>query len=247
MEFKEQYAVEMSNISKTYSSGLIEVKALKDIQLNVAKGERLVILGPSGSGKTTFLNLLGGITCPDNGRDDIRLSVFGYDISHFSLRELSNYRRDRIGFIFQFFNLFPALTAIENVIIGIQLLKKTTKKDLDVAAIGKKYLEMVGLEDRIHHYPSQLSGGQQQRVAIARALAKIPFVGKDFILLCDEPTGNLDTDTGNLIMGLIKKLNEENGITCVFVTHNTYLADYFAKRIIRLKNGQIESSQEVKK
>lgn len=237
----DQNAIEMTNISKTYTSGLIEVKALKEIDLNIAKGERLVILGPSGSGKTTFLNLLGGITTPDNGRDDIKLSVFGKDISFYNLSQLADYRRDRIGFIFQFFNLFPALTAIENVIIGIQLLKKTTKKDLNVAEIAKKYLEMVGLGDRIYHYPSQLSGGQQQRVAIARALAKIPFIGKDFVLLCDEPTGNLDTDTGNLIMDLIKKLNEDYGITCILVTHNNYLAELFAKKIIRLKNGIIES------
>lgn len=234
---KEQHAIEINNISKTYTSGLVEVQALKDISVDIKKGERLVILGPSGSGKTTFLNLVGGITTPDENNGTSYLNVFDKNIANYNLKELANYRRDRIGFIFQFFNLFPALTAVDNVIIGMQLLKKTTQKDLNVTDIAIKYLNMVGLGDRISHYPSQLSGGEQQRVAIARALAKIPFVGKDFVLLCDEPTGNLDTDTGNNIMELIKELNEEIGITCILVTHNTHLAELFAKRIVRLKNG----------
>ncbi len=237
MTVKEQHAIKLNNISKTYTSGLIKVEALKDINLNINAGERLAILGPSGSGKTTFLNLIGGITSPDKNNGTSSLEVFGKDIASYGLKELADFRRDRIGFIFQFFNLFPALTAIDNVIIGMQLLKKTMQKDLDVSDIAVKYLEMVGLGDRISHYPSQLSGGEQQRVAIARALAKIPFVGKKFVLLCDEPTGNLDTDTGNKIMELIKELNEEIGITCILVTHNTHLAEIFAKRIVRLKNG----------
>ena len=226
------------NISKTYISGEIEVQALKNLNFVVKNGERLVIGGPSGSGKTTLLNLLGGITSPDEKEGS--LNIFGKVIQNYNHKQLTEYRRDRIGFIFQFFNLFPALNALDNVIIGIDLLKKKLKSDLDTLEISTDYLEKVGLGDRLFHYPSQLSGGEQQRVAIARALAKIPFVGRNFLLLCDEPTGNLDTETSDKILDLIIELNEKEGITCIVVTHNLHIAEKFSTKIIRLKDGFIE-------
>jgi len=244
MSKSQQYAIELDNISKTYISGEIKVEALKDLNLRINKGERIAVLGPSGSGKTTLLNLLGGITNPDQGEGV--LTIFGKNIQDYSQKEFTYYRRDNVGFIFQFFNLFPALNAIDNVIIGIDLLKKRLKKenelrdDLDIYKIAKEYLKKVGLGDRLYHFPSQLSGGEQQRVAIARALAKIPFIGKDFLLLCDEPTGNLDTVTGGKVINLMIKMNEQEGITCIMVTHNIALANEFATKIINLKNGMLE-------
>jgi len=232
---KDLYAIESKNLSKTYISGEVKVEALKDINLQIKPKERLVILGPSGAGKTTFLNLLGGITSPD--KDKGFLKIFGAKIENYHLKQLCDYRKNKIGFVFQFYNLFPALTAIENVVISIELLNK--KRKLHLFDIAKKYLEMVGLGERLDHYPYQLSGGEQQRVAISRALAKIPFIGREFILLCDEPTGNLDTDTGDKIMDLIKELNVKEDITCVLVTHNPILAESFATEIIHIKNGMM--------
>ena len=233
----KQKAIEIENISKTYISGEVKVEALKNLNEDVSMGERLVVLGPSGSGKTTLLNLLGGITSPDKMGG--RLAVFGKDIQNFNQKNLTDYRRDRIGFIFQFFNLFPALNALDNIIIGIDILRKKLKKNLDTYQIAKDYLTKVGLEDRLYHYPSQLSGGEQQRVAIARALAKIPFVGQNFILLCDEPTGNLDTNTGEKIIKLMEEMNEKEGITVIMVTHNLNIAEMFATKMIHLENGMI--------
>ena len=232
---KGMNAIEIENLCKTYISGVVEVEALKDINLQVKPKERLVILGPSGAGKTTLLNLLGGITVPD--KNGGLLKIFDTQIQDYGRKKLCKYRKNRIGFVFQFYNLFPALTAIENVVISIELLNKD--HDFHLFDIATKYLKMVGLGDRLHHYPYQLSGGEQQRVAIARALAKIPFVGKEFILLCDEPTGNLDTDTGDKIIDLIMDLNQKEEITCVMVTHNPKIAQKFATNIVRLKNGQI--------
>ena len=235
---KTNYAIEIENLSKTYISGEIKVRALANINLKVKQKERLVILGPSGAGKTTLLNLLGCITHPD--KEEGFLKIFGTNVKDYNLRQLCNHRKNRIGFVFQFYNLFPALTAIENVVISIELLNK--KKKLHLYDVATKYLEMVGLGDRLHHYPYQLSGGEQQRVAIARALAKIPFVGREFILLCDEPTGNLDTDTGDKIVDLIIDLNEKEHITCILVSHNPLLAEKFALEIIQIKNGRIEEN-----
>ncbi len=237
MSKADQKAIEIENISKTYISGEVKVEALKNLNENVSMGERIVVLGPSGSGKTTLLNLLGGITSPDKMGG--RLTVFGEDIQNFNQKKFTDYRRNRIGFIFQFFNLFPALNALDNIIIGIDILRKKLKKKLDTYEIAKDYLTKVGLEDRLYHYPSQLSGGEQQRVAIARALAKIPFVGRNFILLCDEPTGNLDTNTGEKIIKLMEEVNEKEGITVIMVTHNLHIADMFATKTIRLENGMI--------
>lgn len=237
MSKANQKAIEIENISKTYISGEVKVEALKNLNENVSMGERIVILGPSGSGKTTLLNLLGGITSPDKMGG--RLTVFGEDIQNFNQKNFTDYRRNRIGFIFQFFNLFPALNALDNIIIGIDILRKKLKKKLDTYEIAEDYLTKVGLEDRLYHYPSQLSGGEQQRVAIARALAKIPFVGRNFLLLCDEPTGNLDTNTGEKIIKLMEEVNEKEGITVIMVTHNLHIADMFATKTIRLENGMI--------
>lgn len=236
MEKLADFAIDIDKLSKTYTSGVVKVEALKKINLKIKPKERLVILGPSGAGKTTLLNILGGITNPD--KDEGSLEIFGDNIRDYKLKQLCKYRKNRIGFVFQFYNLFPALTAIENVVISIELLNK--KRKLDLFDVATKYLEMVGLGDRLHHYPYQLSGGEQQRVAIARALAKIPFIGKEFILLCDEPTGNLDTDTGDKIIDLIMDLNEKEDITCVLVTHNPEIAKKFATKIIHLINGMIE-------
>ena len=243
MSKSELYSIEMSNISKTYISGQIKVHAIKNLNLKIDKGDRAVILGPSGSGKTTLLNVLGGITTPD--KDGGILTVFGDQIQYNDESKATIYRRERVGFIFQFFNLFPALNAIDNVIIAIDLLKQKLKKDLDTYKVAKEYLEKVGLGDRLYHFPSQLSGGEQQRVAIARALAKIPFIGKKFILLCDEPTGNLDTETSDKIIDLMKELNEEIGITIVLVTHNKRIGKKFATKIIQLENGQLKNNNKM--
>ena len=241
------HAIDLNAVFKTYISGDIKVCALNNMSFKVESGERVCVLGPSGSGKTTLLNLLGGITPPDETGKS-HLKIFGNEIQDYNDKQFTSYRRDRVGFIFQFFNLFPALNAVDNIIIGIDVLKKRLKREkclkeeLDTYTIAKEYLEKVGLEDRLFHYPSQLSGGEQQRVAIARALAKIPFIGKDFILLCDEPTGNLDTDIGQKIIDLMKKMNEEEGITIIMVTHNEVLAKNFANRLIRIRNGCLEQS-----
>ncbi|MFX1256919.1 MAG: ABC transporter ATP-binding protein [Promethearchaeota archaeon] len=239
MSKSKQFAIEMEKLSKTYISGEIKVQALKNLSFKLEGRQRLVVLGPSGSGKTTLLNLLGGITSPDENEGSLK--IFGKEIQNYNQKQLTNYRREKIGFIFQFFNLFPALNALDNVIIGIALFKKKIKKDLDTYEIAKNYLEKVGLEDRIYHYPSQLSGGEQQRVAIARALAKIAFVGKQFLLLCDEPTGNLDTNISAKILDLIIELNVTEGITCILVTHNLNIAEKFATKVIHLKDGFIEA------
>ena len=182
MEKKDQLAIDIKDLSKTYVSGEVSVVALKDINVQVKRGERVVILGPSGAGKTTLLNLIGGITTPD--KNTKYLKIFGSNIQDYSIKKLSYYRKTRIGFIFQFYNLFPTLSAIDNVIIATELLKDKKKKDINLYEIAQNYLEKVGLGHRLIHFPSQLSGGEQQRVAIARALARIPLIGKDFILLC---------------------------------------------------------------
>lgn len=246
----KETALDLENVSKTYISGDIRVQALKNLTFEIENGERICVLGPSGSGKTTLLNILGGITSPD-GNEDCTLRVFGEEIQDYGESEYTKYRRDRIGFIFQFFNLFPALNAIDNILIGIDLLKKQVEKEngedlseLDTFKIAKEYLEKVGLGERLYHFPSQLSGGEQQRVAIARALAKIPFIGKDFLLLCDEPTGNLDTETGRKIINLMKELSEEIGFTIIFVTHDISIPSLIATKIIRIRDGKIEKIEQ---
>jgi putative ABC transport system ATP-binding protein len=222
--------VEIREVSKTYEMGQLQVHALSEANLSFGEGELLVVLGPSGSGKTTLLNLLGGLDRPTSG--EIRYG--GVDIAALSNRDLGRFRRDHIGFVFQFFNLIPTLTARENVEFAAELTSHDSRSlDEEVARL----LRLVGLEERAGHFPSQLSGGEQQRVAIARAMAKEPD-----LLLCDEPTGNLDFRTGRQILSFLQGLTQEQEKTCVLVTHNSAIAA-MGTRIIRLRDGRIQSDE----
>lgn len=210
-------------VSKIYPMGELEVIALQDVELSIKEGEFIVILGPSGSGKTTLLNLIGGMDTLSQGR----LIVNEQDISGLGTRELTDYRRTQIGFIFQFFNLIPTLTALENVEFALELVMKDTREK------SMQALEAVALSDRADHFPSQLSGGEQQRVAIARAISKDPP-----ILLCDEPTGELDFETGKNILKVMQDINRRKSQTIILVTHNTAIAE-IADRTVRLHNGSV--------
>ncbi|MBR5503202.1 MAG: ABC transporter ATP-binding protein [Methanobrevibacter sp.] len=214
--------IEFQNVSRVYTSGEHVLKALDNLSLKINKGEFVVILGPSGAGKSTLLNLLGGLDSATSGK----IIVDGENIVDYNDKELTKYRAERVGFIFQFYNLIPNLTACENV----ELMKDITNKDID----GSKILESVGLKGHDNQFPAQLSGGEQQRVSIARALAKEPAM-----LLCDEPTGALDSNTGVLILSLLQNMCHEKNTTVVIVTHNSKLAEA-ADKLIRIKNGQIE-------
>ncbi len=214
--------LEIKNLKKYYGKGDSLVKALDDVSFNVYKGEMLVLLGNSGCGKSTLLNIIGGMDSPTDGQ----VLLDGEDITHYKDRELTKYRKEKIGFIFQFYNLLPDLTALENVRMSLP------KKDEN--HLGEKTLELVGLGDKkMHQYPSQMSGGEQQRVSIARALVK----GAE-IILCDEPTGALDDKTGRKILELLQDIVRKQGQTMVIVTHTTPIAD-MANRVITLKNGKI--------
>ncbi|MDE6025588.1 MAG: ABC transporter ATP-binding protein [Lachnospiraceae bacterium] len=215
--------VEFKHVCKTYKSGDIKVEALKDASFEIGKGEICVIVGQSGAGKTTLLNILGGMDKLTKGN----VYLDGKDVSGYSKKQLATYRRQDIGFVFQFYNLIPNLTAIENVEIATQL----SKEPMD----PEEVLEMVGLKERCDNFPAQLSGGEQQRVSIARALAKNPK-----LLLCDEPTGALDYETGKAVLKLLQDCSRENGMTVVIITHNQALTA-MADRIIKVKNGQISS------
>ncbi len=215
------FALQLEDVSRSYQMGLVEVKALTGVTLDITRGEFIVILGPSGSGKTTLLNLVGGIDSPSSGK----ITVDGIEISALDEKGLTDYRRNHIGFVFQFFNLIPTLTARENVEFAAELVKEP-RDPLEV-------LEVVGLKERADHYPSELSGGEQQRVAIARALAKDPP-----ILLCDEPTGELDFETGKHILSAMRMINELNRKTILLVTHNTAIAN-MAHRVTRLRSGEV--------
>ena len=217
----EGFALQLEDVSRSYQMGLVEVKALTGVTLDITRGEFIVILGPSGSGKTTLLNLVGGIDSPSSGK----ITVDGIEISALDEKGLTDYRRNHIGFVFQFFNLIPTLTARENVEFAAELVKEP-RDPLEV-------LEVVGLKERADHYPSELSGGEQQRVAIARALAKDPP-----ILLCDEPTGELDFETGKHILSAMRMINELNRKTILLVTHNTAIAN-MAHRVTRLRSGEV--------
>jgi len=222
--------IRFEKVSKIYPMGELEVKALKDIDLTIKEGEFIVILGPSGSGKTTMLNLIGGMDTVTSGK----LMVNGKDISGLDTRQLTDYRRTQIGFIFQFFNLIPTLTALENVEFALELVEEDTEEK------SRKALEQVGLSERADHFPSQLSGGEQQRVAIARAICKSPP-----ILLCDEPTGELDFKTGKSILKVMQDINRENNQTIILVTHNSAIAD-MADRTVHLHSGELSEIVEVK-
>lgn len=210
-------------LAKTYHVGDIDVHALRAVDLDIARGELIVILGPSGSGKSTLLNILGGLDIPTTGS----VHFLDHDLSHQDDTELTRYRREHVGFVFQFYNLIPSLTALENV----ALVTGLAAHPMDPAAA----LDLVGLADRRHHFPSQLSGGEQQRVAIARAVAKQPDV-----LLCDEPTGALDVETGIVVLEALVRVNRELGSTVVIITHNAAVAR-IAHRVIRMRSGTIAS------
>ena len=213
--------LKLEDVSRSYQMGQVEVRALTSVSLDITRGEFIVILGPSGSGKTTLLNLVGGIDSPTSGK----ITVDGIELSALDDKGLTEYRRNHIGFVFQFFNLIPTLTARENVEFAAELVEEP-RDPLEV-------LEVVGLKERADHYPSELSGGEQQRVAMARALVKDPP-----ILLCDEPTGELDFETGKHILSAMKMINEVNCKTVLLVTHNTAIGD-IAHRVIRLRSGEI--------
>lgn len=217
--------VELKNVSKTYKTGENKFKALDNIDLEINKGEFVVILGPSGAGKSTLLNLIGGMDTPTEGS----IKIDGEEISKYTESQLSDYRAENIGFIFQFYNILPTLTVLENV----ELVKDIVKSGND----SKEAIKAVGLEQHMNKFPNQLSGGEQQRVSIARAIAKNPK-----LLLCDEPTGALDSKTGVEVLKLLKKqCDGNNGAnTVIIVTHNSLFAE-IADTVIRVKNGKIES------
>lgn len=215
--------MEFRNVSKEYARGDRVFYALKDANLTIYEGEMVVILGPSGAGKSTLLNLLGGMDRASSGE----IIFDGTDIAKFTDNQLTGYRAANVGVVFQFYNLIPTLTAYENV----ALMKNIEKNIMD----PKEALSEVGLSDHMHQFPSQLSGGEQQRTSIARAIAKNPK-----LLLCDEPTGALDTDTGQDVLRLLQRMSREKKRTVVMVTHNSTFAD-IADTVIRVKNGQIQS------
>lgn len=212
-------------LSKTYRTGEVEVQALRGVDFEARRGEFIVILGPSGSGKSTFLNIIGGLDVPTSGE----AWFMDHRLTGASETELTRYRRDHVGFIFQFYNLVPSLTALENV----QLVTDIARQPMQPV----EALAMVGLEQRLNHFPAQLSGGEQQRVAIARAIAKRPEV-----LLCDEPTGALDSKTGILVLEALTRVNEELGATTLVITHNAAIQD-IAGRVVHFANGTIASEQ----
>lgn len=218
--------VELNNVMKTYKMGEVEIHAVDGVSFQIEKGEFVVIVGPSGAGKTTVLNILGGMDSATSGK----VIVGGTDISHYHAKQLTSYRRNEIGFVFQFYNLVQNLTAKENVELATQI----SKQPLDPV----KVLTLVGLKERMNNFPAQLSGGEQQRVAIARALAKNPK-----LLLCDEPTGALDYATGKAILKLLQDTCREQGMTVIVITHNSAIAP-MADRIIRIKNGKVDSMEQ---
>lgn len=212
---------EARGLSKSYLMGNVEVWALRDLDLDIFEGEFVVLLGPSGSGKSTLLNILGGLDAPTGGLARFR----DHDLTGAGEAELTRYRREHVGFVFQFYNLIPSLTVLENV----ALIGEIADNPLD----PREALALVDMSDRLDHFPSQISGGEQQRVAVARAIAKRPDV-----LLCDEPTGALDYETGKLVLGAIARANRELGTTAVVITHNAAIAG-MADRVLRLRSGRI--------
>ena len=212
-------------LTKTYRMGEVEVHALRGIDLDIHRGEFVVLLGPSGSGKSTLLNILGGLDRPTSGSAHWR----DHDLAGATDSELTRYRREHVGFVFQFYNLIPSLTARENVALVTEMASH--------AMAPEEALALVGLSDRLDHFPSQLSGGEQQRIAIARAIAKRPD-----ILLCDEPTGALDYATGKVVLEAIARVNRELGTTAVVITHNAPIAR-IADRVLRLADGCIASME----
>ena len=218
--------VELKEVRKIYKMGEIEIAAADGIDFTINKGEFAVVVGPSGAGKTTVLNILGGMGTATSGE----VWIDGADVASYNARQRTAYRRADIGFVFQFYNLIPNLTALENVELALQICKNP----LDAATV----LQDVGLGDRLNNFPAQLSGGEQQRVSIARALAKNPK-----LLLCDEPTGALDYNTGKAILKLLQDTCRERGMTVILITHNSAITP-MADRVIKMKNGKVDSMTE---
>ena len=216
----------LESVHKTFQMGEVAVRALNDVSLEIREGEFLVMVGPSGSGKSTILNIVGGLDTATQGRVFFR----DREMTSFAASELTRYRRDTVGFVFQFYNLVPNLSARENVMVSTEISDDPLEVD--------DALEMVGLEERLDHFPAQMSGGEQQRVAIARALAKNPD-----LLLCDEPTGALDFATGKRVLRLLVDLKKRLGKTIVLITHNAAIAQV-ADRVIRLRSGQVVEVKE---
>lgn len=216
-----QAVLKITTLSKSYMMGEVRVDALKNISLNFYAGELAVLLGASGSGKSTLINIIGGLDTPTSGK----LFFHGQEITAATESELTDYRRRSIGFVFQFYNLISSLTALENV----QLVTEIAENPIS----AEEALQLVGLGHRLNHFPAQLSGGEQQRVAIARAVAKRPE-----LLLCDEPTGALDFQTGKLVLDVIEKVNRELGTTTLVITHNASIAG-MADRVVRLRSGEV--------
>lgn len=218
----EQYYVELKDVTKTFKMGQNEINAVNKMSFQIKEGEFVVILGPSGAGKTTVLNLLGGMDTITSGE----IMIDGKNLSGLNIKQLTNYRRNDVGFVFQFYNLMPNLTALENIELATEICKD--------AMPPKEILELVGLSQRAKNFPSQLSGGEQQRVSIARAIAKNPK-----IILCDEPTGALDYNTGKMVLKLLHDMCKNKNKTVIIVTHNNALKD-MADRVIYIKNGSVE-------
>ncbi|MGK0467422.1 ABC transporter ATP-binding protein [Clostridium sp.] len=215
--------IQLKNVKKTYTMGEVIIKAVDDVSFSIEKGEFVVVIGASGAGKTTILNLLGGMDQVTSGN----ILVDGNEISGYNKKMLTKYRRDEIGFVFQFYNLVQNLNAIENVELAVEICKNPMNP--------VEILENVGLKDRMNNFPSQLSGGEQQRVSIARALSKNPK-----LLLCDEPTGALDYNTGKEILKLLSDTSKKQGMTVIVITHNSALTP-IADKIITVKNGKVHS------
>ena len=215
----------VQDLVKEYHMGEVTVQALRGVTLDVREGEFLVILGHSGSGKSTLLNIMGGLDTPTSGRVTYR----NEELTEYTERELTEYRRHHIGFVFQFYNLMPSLTARENVEMATEISEHPMKP--------KEALKLVGLDTRADHFPSQMSGGEQQRVAIARAVAKGPH-----ILLCDEPTGALDVATGKIVLQVLADINERTKTTLVVITHNAVIGE-LADRVVRMQDGQVQDIQ----
>jgi len=213
------------NLTKVYRTGEVEVHALRGVDLELRPGELVVLLGPSGSGKSTLLNILGGLDTASSGEAWFE----DHDLTREDDKELTRYRREHVGFVFQFYNLIPSLTALENV----ELVTEISTRPMEPA----KALELVGLRERMNHFPAQLSGGEQQRVAIARAIAKQPDV-----LLCDEPTGALDSETGIIVLEAIESIHRELGTTTVLITHNAIIAE-MADRVLVLGDGRVQQER----